>query len=88
MTIDLAPLAKFRGDLIGARRIAGHDGEADHVAGIVKVDIFNRFIDQIDFPRLRRVGGDRRQSSAWETNRAPFRRGEVIGIVARIGIDQ
>ena len=84
----LASLAKFRCDLVGARGIAGHHGEADHVARIIEIDILNCFIDQTYFPIRRGVGCDRRQAQLGKPNRAALRSGQPIGIIARIGIDQ
>src|SRR5437773_2274463 len=47
-----------------------------------------RSIDQIYFPILRGVGRNHRQAQLGKPHRASFRRGQPIGVIARIGVDQ
>ncbi len=82
----LPPFAEFLRDFIGARRVTGHDRDADHVAGIVEIDVFHRFVDQIDFPMFGRVGRNRRQAQLGKPDSPPLRRREVVLTVPRIGI--
>ena len=51
----LAAFPKLRGDLVRARRVAGHDRQADQVAGPVEVDVLDRFIHEVYLPVRRRV---------------------------------
>ncbi len=83
-----SPFPELFCDLVGSRRIAGHDGEADHVAWIVEIDVLNGFIDQIHVPRVRRVGCNGRKTQFRKPDGSPLRRRQMVSAVARIRIDQ
>ena len=83
-----AAFAKFRGEFIGPWGVAGHHGDADHIAGLVKVDGLDRLIDQLHVPGGRSVRGDHGQTEFGKPDGAPLARGHAIRIVPGVRIKE